>query len=274
MSVPAARETNTYESVAERPVGVFDSGVGGLAVLFELQRLMPSESFIYFADTLTCPWGSRPAEEIVDLATRAANRLIDSGSKLIVVACNSATTVALQTLRARFEISFVGTEPAIKPAASATRSGRVGVMATQATVSSGSIERLVEQHAPDVEVITFACPDRLVELVEQAITDGDEVEEILQPIVAQLRDRSVDTLVLGCTHYSFLRPAIERMLGPDIAVLDTGLPVARQARRILEREGVIAPAGRQGSVRYLASADSDALAVVAERLWKASEQRA
>jgi glutamate racemase len=274
VTVPVAREANIPKSPTERPVGVFDSGVGGLAVLFELQRLMPSESFVYFADTLTCPWGSRPAEEIVDLATRAAQRLIDLPSKLIVVACNSATTVALSTLRARFEISFVGTEPAIKPAAAATRSGRVGVMATQATVRSGSIERLSERHAPEVEVIPFACPDRLVELVEQAITDGDEVEAILQPILGQLHDRSVDALVLGCTHYSFLRQTIERMLGPDIAVLDTGLPVARQTHRILEREGTIAPAEQKGSVRYLASADSDALVMVAERLWKASEQRA
>jgi glutamate racemase len=252
---------------------VFDSGAGGLAVLFELQRLMPSESFVYFADTLNCPWGSRQPDEIVDLAGQATQSLIEAGSKLIVVACNSATTVALPLLRARFDISFVGTEPAVKPAAAITRTGRIGVMATNATVRSGSIEGLAERHAPNVEVVPFACPDRLVELVEQATIDGAEVESIVQPIANETRARCVDVMVLGCTHYSFLRRTIERLLGPEIAVLDTGLPVAQQARRILEQEGSLASSERVGGVRYLASANAHMLAVVAEKLWSAASDR-
>jgi glutamate racemase len=255
---------------ADLSVGVFDSGVGGLAVLFELQRLLPSESFVYFADTLNCPWGSRSDEEILDLASRASQTLLEAGAKLIVVACNSATTVALAALRARFSVPFVGTEPAIKPAAASTVSGRVGVMATKATVRSGSLERLADRYAQDVEVVPFACPDRLVELVEQATTEGSEVERILRPIAEQTLEREIDVLVLGCTHYSFLRPTIERMLGPDIAVLDTGLPVARQAQRILERDGALARGEQEGDVQYLASSDVDRVAEIAKRLWRAA----
>jgi glutamate racemase len=178
--------------------------------------------------------------------------------------------VALAALRARFDISFVGTEPAVKPAAAATRSGRIGVMATSATVRSGSIERLAERHAANVEVVPFACPDRLVELVEQATIDGAEIESIIRPIGDQTRARAVDVMGLGCTHDSFLRRTVERMLGPEVTVLDTGLPVARQALRILEREGALAGRERAGSVQYLASSDPESVAAVARKLLSAA----
>jgi glutamate racemase len=249
-----------------QPIGVFDSGVGGLAVLFELQRLMPGESFLYFADTLNCPWGSRPDSQIVELATQASQTLLDAGVKLIVVACNSATTVALTSLRERFSVPFVGTEPGIKPATAKTRTGRIGVMATHATVRSGSLRRLSEQHASGVELELFPCPDRLVELVERAAIDGEETRSVLRPIIAQVRMRKVDVLVLGCTHYAFLRPVIEAMLGSEVSVLDTGAPVARQAQRILQGDFLAAPITRLGNVRYLASSGPEDLARIADTL--------
>jgi glutamate racemase len=249
-----------------RPVGVFDSGVGGLAVLFELQKLMPAESFVYFADTLNCPWGSRGDAEILEFATQASQTLIDAGSKLIVVACNSATTVALPVLRERFAVPFVGTEPAVKPAAALTRSGRIGVMATPATVRSGSLQRLAERHASGIDVQLFPCPDRLVQLVEKVVLSGPEVEQTLRPVIDEIRLGGLDVLVLGCTHYSFLRGAIESMLGPAVTLLDTGVPVARQAQRVLESEDPLAPGDQLSTVCYLASSESAEVALIASAL--------
>jgi len=272
LTVRSSADWSTFGGVSRgvsQPIGVFDSGVGGLAVLFELQRLMPGESFLYFADTLNCPWGSRPDSEIVELATQASKTLVDAGVKLIVVACNSATTVALTSLRERFSVPFVGTEPGIKPAAAKTRTGRIGVMATRATVRSGSLRRLSEQHASDVELELFPCPDRLVELVERAALDGEDTRSVLRPIIAEVRMRNVDVLVLGCTHYAFLRPVIEAMLGPEVCVLDTGAPVARQAQRILEGDSLTAPMTGLGNVRYLASSDPEDLAKIADTLRRA-----
>jgi glutamate racemase len=272
LTVRSSEDWSTFGGVSRgvsQPIGVFDSGVGGLAVLFELQRLMPGESFLYFADTLNCPWGSRPDSEILELATQASKTLVDTGVKLIVVACNSATTVALTSLRERFSVPFVGTEPGIKPAAAKTRTGRIGVMATRATVRSGSLRRLSEQHASDVELELFPCPDRLVELVERAALDGEDTRSVLRPIIAEVRMRNVDVLVLGCTHYAFLRPVIESMLGPEVWVLDTGAPVARQAQRILEGDSLTAPTTGLGNVRYLASSEPEDLARIADTLRRA-----
>lgn len=237
-----------------------------MAVLFELQRLMPAESFVYFADTLNCPWGSRRDEEILEFATQASETLIHAGTKLIVVACNSATTVALPILRQRFAVPFVGTEPAVKPAAALTRSGRIGVMATSATVRSGSLQKLSERHASGIDVRLFPCPDRLVQLVEKAVLSGPEVEQTLRPIIDDVRLGGIDVLVLGCTHYSFLRGAIESMLGPAVTLLDTGEPVARQAQRVLENQHALAPRDQLGAVCYLASSEPAEVALIAGAL--------
>jgi len=266
-SVTSASAAQLQVSATDsRPIGVFDSGVGGLAVLFELRRLLPNESFLYFADTLKCPWGSRPNAEILDLSIQASQLLVDEGVKLVVVACNSATTVALALLRSRFSVQFVGTEPAVKPAAAKTRTGRIGVMATYATIRSGSLRTLAEQHASGVSVELFPCPDSLVELVERAAVDTPEIRATLRPIVDQVLERNVDVLVLGCTHYFFLRSTIQSMLGPDVSVLDTGAPVARQAQRILERDHAFAPHSARGIVRFLASSDPSSVARIAETL--------
>ncbi|MFN0071839.1 MAG: glutamate racemase [Chloroflexota bacterium] len=251
---------------ASGPIGVFDSGVGGLAVLFELERLLPREAFVYFADTLNCPWGSRPDQEIVDLAFRATDALLEQGVKLIVVACNSATTVALPALRARYPIPFVGTEPAVKPAAIQTQTGRIGVLATRATIRSGALRRLADQHAEHVDVKLFACPDRLVELVERAEIDGPEVLQVLSPIIDAALKCSVDVLVLGCTHYAFLRGAIQKLAGPDVLVLDTGAPVARQAQRVLDIHGIAATMDGIQGVHFLASSNQAGLCRVAQSL--------
>jgi glutamate racemase len=238
----------------ENPIGVFDSGVGGLAVLFELERILPRERYVYFADTLRCPWGSRPSAEIVELSRIATDTLLERGAKIIVVACNSATTTAIHALRAEYDVPFVGTVPAVKPAASLSSAGRIGVMATRATIASGALRSLRETFAASLQVFLYPCADRLVELVEAGITDGDEVRAALEPVMSAAGADGVDVLVLGCTHYTFLKGAISAM-APEVTVLDAGLAIARQVARVLDQRHLARchlPAVR---VEYLASAD-------------------
>lgn len=252
--------------MSDQPIGVFDSGSGGLSILFEIERLLPGENLVYFADTLHCPWGPRPPDEIRELAVAATERLLAEGAKLIVVACNSASTVALADLRARFAVPFVGTVPAIKPAAAATRTGRIAVLGTAATVGTIALQRLIDEFAADCEVFCRACPARLVELVEARAIDAPETERILRDVLVPLLDRNADTVVLGCTHYAFLRPVVERIAGPDVLVIDTGQPVAKQAQRVLAERGLLrdAPDGR--ATRCLASRDPAGFTETAERL--------
>lgn len=248
------------------PVGIFDSGVGGLSILFEVERLLPSEDLVYFADTAHCPWGPRPDDEIRALAAAASERLLSEGAKLIVVACNSASTVALADLRRRHPVPFVGTVPAIKPARSVTRTGRIAVLGTAATVRTEAVRRLIDEFAAGAEVFCRAGPDRLVELVESRATESAEAEAHLRDVLDPLLGQGVDTVVLGCTHYPFLRPVIKRIAGPGVTILDTGVPVARQVRRVVEERDLANRGGGSGSVRYLASQDQAGFAETAEWL--------
>ena len=248
------------------PIGVFDSGAGGLSILFEIQRLLPSEDCVYFADTLHCPWGPRPAAEIRALAANATERLLAEGAKVIVVACNSASTVALADLRASYPVPFVGTVPAVKPAGLVTRTGRIAVLGTAATVRTDAVSRLIQEFAPEREVFCRACPDRLVELVEALGVDAPEAEACLGDVLKPLLAQGVDTIVLGCTHYAFLRPVVERLAGPSVTILDTGVPIARQVKRVLDDWGLARPGSPKGTVRYLASRDPVAFAETAREL--------
>lgn len=241
----------------ERPIGIFDSGVGGLSILFELERALPSERFIYYADTLRCPWGSRAPNEIVGLAGEATAALVALGCKLIVVACNSATTLAIAALRERFAVPFVGTVPAVRPAARLSKRGAIGVLATAATVSSPSLGALIDEFAPDADVYCHPCPDELVELIEAGTVDGPRVATLLREPLEEVRRRNADVLVLGCTHYAFLRPAIRRLVGDSLTVLDTGVPVARQVARVLDSHDLNAfPDRARTPNQYVATADS------------------
>lgn len=221
------------------PVGVFDSGVGGLTILHELLRELPDERFLYFGDTGNCPYGVRSVEDIQRLAVNATRFLIDRGAKLIVVACNTASVTALQTLRDTFEIPFVGVVPAVKPAAERTRAGRIGVVATEASARGDYLRRLIRQFAGGAQVFARGCP-QLVTLAEEGKLDGPEAEEAVRACVTPLLNEGIDQLVLGCTHFPAMRSVFERVAGPTVALIDSGAPVARQTRRVLERTGQLA----------------------------------
>ncbi|HEV8192450.1 MAG TPA: glutamate racemase [Ktedonobacterales bacterium] len=226
----------------EAPVGVFDSGVGGLTILSELRRELPDERFIYFGDTGNCPYGVRAVTEIQELSRNAARFLLAHDAKMIVVACNTASVSALAELRASFpQIRFVGVVPAVKPAAERTRTSVVGIAATEASARGDYLQRLIGDHAHGVEVHAVGCP-RLVLLAEQGRLDDDEVENAIRGYIQPLLDAGIDELVLGCTHFPAMRAVFERVAGPDVEVIDSGAAIARQTRRVLAELNLLAPA--------------------------------
>lgn len=254
------------QSMSGQPIGVFDSGLGGLSVLRELRTLMPAEDALYYADNAYCPYGLRSREEIQDRSARISRLLIELGAKTIVVACNTASAMAIDHVRAEFpEIPFVGLEPAVKPAVTLTRSGKVGVLATPRTVAGERLRWLIETHANGIEVRTVAATG-LVELVEAGTLRGTEVVASLDPLLAPMLDAGVDVVVLGCTHYPFLRAEIEAFVGNGIPVIDSGAAIAKRTRSVLRERGLLDPRQREGGLRMMTSADADAVGAVAQLL--------
>ncbi len=251
-------------------IGVFDSGVGGVSVLRELRGLLAGERLVYIADSAHVPYGTKPHAFIQDRSTTLSRLLIEQyGAAVVLVACNTATTHAVDHLRQTFPlVPFVGMEPGIKPAAAATRSGVVGVLATSATLAGGRFASLVQRTAEGVDVLTQACVG-LVEQVEAGDLDGPKTRAILERCLHPMLSRGADTIVLGCTHYPFLRPTIQAMVGPDVTLVDTAGAVARQTLRLLgvpdgdSREGV----GTHGPVQFLTSGEPEVVRDVLERLW-------
>jgi glutamate racemase len=216
------------------PIGVFDSGLGGLSVLRELVRLMPGTDVVYVADSANVPYGTKPPEFIRERSLAITRFLLETEhARGVVVACNTATTHAVAALRDAFPAApIVGMEPALKPAAAATRSGVVGVLATPATLDGERFAALAQRYTDGVELLTQPSPG-LVECVEAGDVDGPETERLLRLYTGPMLARGADTIVLGCTHYPFLRGALQRLVGSDVALIDTGEAVARQTARVL-----------------------------------------
>lgn len=224
---------------SERPVGFFDSGIGGRCVLEAFRRLCPCEETVYVADAEHCPYGNRPPEEVAALAEACVNRLLARGCKMVVVACNTATAAAIDFLRARHpDVPFVGMEPAVKPAAQTTRSGVVGVLATAGTLHGRLYAETKARFAGGVRVVA-AVADEFVRLVERGETSGPDVERTVREKVEPLLAAGADRIVLGCTHFPHLKPVIERVCAGRAEVLDPSEAVARQARRVLAARGLL-----------------------------------
>ena len=230
---------------ANAPLGVFDSGAGGLTILTALLRELPHEHFIYLGDTVHCPYGVRSDDEITALTLEACRFLRARGVKMIVIACNTASQAALSTLRATFpDLPFVGVVPAVKPAARLTRKGRIGIAATNQAAKALYLRQLIDEFAGGIEAFAVGCPD-LVTLVERGQFDGPEVEEIVRQALQPVLVEEIDVLVLGCTHFPALQTVIERVAGPRVQVIDSGQAIARRTRAVLQREGMLAPATLQ-----------------------------
>lgn len=219
-------------------IGILDSGIGGLPYLAAVRRLLPSESFAYFADTASFPYGTRPTNELVRIVHNAVASLIDAADPTaVVIACNTASVVSLSELRARFALPFVGVVPAVKPAAAISPTGRIGVLATERTVGDPYLRDLIDRYAADKHVVPVAATG-LVEAIEAGHRSESELSAALAQPAATLRRERVDTVVLGCTHFVHVRPLIERLLGPAVTIVDSVDGVARQTVRTVEQQAV------------------------------------
>lgn len=247
------------------PLAVFDSGVGGLSVAREIRRALPSEDLLYVADSAYCPYGDRSDAEVRERALAVGRYLARSGAKLIVVACNTATGAALEDLRKAVDVPVVGLEPAVKIAARVTRARRVGVMATTSTVRSERLARLIRAHADGIEVKSVPCPG-LADLVEDGHLDDAALQIRLEELTRPLRKAGVDAVVLGCTHYAFVAPALARVLGPGVQLVDSAGAIARRVEHLLREGGMLAPSG-PGSLRVLTTGEPGRVGPVLERLW-------
>jgi len=246
-------------------IGVFDSGVGGLSVLHHIRALLPEADLIYIADSGHVPYGDKSADYIEQRSHTLTRFLISQGAEAIVIACNTATAAAVASLRRDFGIPIIGMEPAVKPAVAATRSGVVGVLATVGTLESARFAALLEKYAGDVKIVTQSCPG-LVEQVERGDLSGALTLELIARYTEPLLARGADTLILGCTHYPFLTPLLQELLGTEIALVDTGAAVARQLQRRIHSE-LNEPLIGQADEQFFTSGDTAQASRIMSALW-------
>ena len=256
------------EAAGNRPIGVFDSGVGGLSVLAHLKRLLPHETFVYFADTAHCPYGERSPEEIGRLTLRAVRWLEAQGCKLVVIACNTACAFSLQSVRAAAQVPVVGLVPALKPAVEGTRSGVVAVFATPVTLEGSLLREVTEKYAAPAGVSVLKVWQReLVPLVEAGQADSRYTREVLRDLLTPTLQAGADALVLGCTHYPFLIPALRAEFGDAFRLHDSGAGVAKRTRALLEGAGLLNMQENSAPTRLYATGDASTIRAVASHLY-------
>ncbi len=249
------------------PIGVFDSGVGGLTILREIQAALPCEDLVYVADAGHLPYGDKPLEFVRGRAFAITDFLLGLGAKAIVVACNTATAAAVDALRERYTVPFIGVEPAVKPAAAASRSRVIGVLATASTLKSARYAALVERFAQGAKILEQPCAG-LAEHIERGGLDDAETEELVRGFVAPLLAAGADTIVLGCTHYPLIAHIVGKIAGPQVAVIENGTAVARELARQLAAHGNLRSEGI-GTQAFWASGPIAEIVQVLPRLWPA-----
>lgn len=250
------------------PIGVFDSGVGGISVLQELIKVMPNENYIYLGDSKHAPYGTKPLEEVRRLSFRNAEALLAQGAKGLVVACNTATSAAVRLMRGKYpQLPIVGIEPALKPAALEKEHPRVLVMATPMTVQQDKFKQLMARYADKAQIYPLPCPG-LMEFVEAGDLDSEQLHDFLQQLLSPYLDKHLDSVVLGCTHYPFARKMIRRIVGDSVTIFDGGEGTAREMRRRLAAADLLNPATEPGWVRFENSVSTEAELQLCRRLLK------
>jgi glutamate racemase len=250
--------------VDDRPIGIFDSGAGGLTVLHECLVTLPHEDFVYLGDGARCPYGPRPREEIQRFSHEIASYLQDVGVKLIVAACNSATAAALPQLQERLTVPIVGVlAPEAHAAVQATRNRRIGVLATEATVASGRYTQAIRTLDAGAQVVATACP-RLVPLIETG-APTEEIDAAVREYARPLKVEGVDTVILGCTHYPLIRPVLERVFGRTTTLVFSAEETAREVAETLDRKGIASEPSREGSTRFLTTGRPEEFRALGER---------
>jgi glutamate racemase len=249
------------------PIGVFDSGVGGLSVLKHIRALLPHENLVYVADSKYAPYGNQSPTFIQARSFYLAEFLLEQGVKALVLACNTATAAAVAGLRERYpDLTIIGMEPALKPAVAATKTGVVGVLATSGTLKSAQFAALLEHYGQAVEVVTQACIG-LVECVEKGELDSASTQALLKQYVQPLLKANADTIVLGCTHYPFVRALIEGLVGSDVVLIDTGAAVARHLKHRLQDAQQLNESKQVASVRFWSNNEAADTEKVVSALW-------
>jgi glutamate racemase len=244
------------------PLGIFDSGVGGLSVLKAIHRLMPAQPLIYLADQAHVPYGPRSPNEVRSFSEGITRFLLSAGAQLVIVACNTASAAALYHLRQVFhDVPFVGMEPAVKPASTGTLSGKVGVLATPSTLQGALYASVVERFAHGITIFQDTCPG-LVQQIEKGELESDATRVILVKALRPMLDQGVDQIVLGCTHYPFVIPMIQEIVGDKVSVIDPAPAVARQVLRLVESRGWLAEKAQLESLRILTTGSSQDLALI------------
>jgi glutamate racemase len=222
----------------KQPIGIFDSGVGGLSIWHEIVNLLPNENTIYFADSKNAPYGQKAQEKIIEFSIKNTELLLERGCKLIVVACNTATTNAIKYLRTNYDVPFIGIEPAIKPAALQTKNNIVGILATQGTLSSELFNNTSQKFSEGITIIE-QIGEGLVPLIEDGKRDSVEMKNLLQLYLNPMIEKNIDYLVLGCSHYPFLIPQIRNIVGKNVTIIDSGEAVARQTKAVLGKNDLL-----------------------------------
>lgn len=251
---------------AAAPVGVFDSGVGGISVLQHIHSLLPHEQLLYVADSRYAPYGNKTPEEIQSRCFKIADFLIDQNVKAIVVACNTATAAAIDAMRAKYNLPIFGMEPAVKPAAEASKNGIIGVLATVGTLKSAQFAGLLESYGRNVKVVTQGCVG-LVECIERGELNAEHTFNLLNQYCQPLLDEGADTIVLGCTHYPFVKPLIQKIVGENITLIDTGAAVARHLQQRLAALDLLAMPNQPGKVEFWTNNQAADAKAVIEALW-------
>jgi glutamate racemase len=256
----------------DQPIGVFDSGMGGISVLRELVKIMPGEDYLYLGDSKNAPYGTKKLEEVRELTIHNVRYLMEQGAKGVVVACNTATSAGVAVLRQMYpEFPLVGIEPAIKPAAVEHPGSRIVVMATPMTLCQEKFQKLMKRYETQIQVVPLPCPG-LMEFVERGDLDGEDLRRYLTELFWSVSQERIDGIVLGCTHYPFVRAMIQEIAGKDVAIYDGGPGTAREMKRRLEEKGVLREKSTVGKVRFINSRDTKEELELCEKLFHMPEK--
>jgi glutamate racemase len=240
------------------PIGLFDSGVGGTSIWKEIHHLLPNESTIYLADSINAPYGYKTVDEIISLSIKNTELLLKMGSKLIVVACNTATTNAIEILREKFDVPFIGIEPAIKPAALKSASKSIGILATKGTLNSILFSESLDEYKEHIKV-TEVIGEGLVPLIEMGKIDDSEINILLNKYLQPMLKKDIDYLVLGCSHYPYLIPQLKKILPKHVKIIDSGIAVANQTKIVLIQNNLLANSIRKPTLCFYTNTNSSTL---------------
>jgi glutamate racemase len=246
------------------PIGLFDSGIGGTSIWKEVHALLPNENTIYLADSKNAPYGLKTKDEIIHLSCKNTELLLEENCKIIVVACNTATTNAIKELRAKYDVPFIGIEPAIKPAAIQSKTQTIGILATKGTLSSALFYENVAKH-PNVTIIE-QIGHGLVQLIENGDLDSPEMKELLESYLLPMVEKNIDYLVLGCSHYPYLIPQIKKIIPPSIEIIDSGEAVAKQTKKILEEQQLLDDSNNNASQIFYTNSNPEVLKKIVKPL--------